>query len=325
MLSRVADSIYWMNRYIERAENVARFIDVNLNLTLDLPVGMTEEWEPLVHATGDYQVFQERLGQATKQNVVAFLTFDVGNPNSIYSCLTAARENARSVRETITSDMWEQVNKFYLMVRAAASDGKAMESPHDFFSEIKMTSHLYAGITDASMSHGEGWHFANLGHLVERADKTSRILDVMYFSLLPSVQDVGTSLDDIRWAAVLKSASAFEMYRKRYGRILPTNVADFLMLNREFPRSMHSSAIRAEESLHSISGSPFGTFRNSAEQRLGRLRSELDYAQIEEILGGGLNEFLMAFQDNLNHVGDAISETFFALGPAATAKAEHAS
>ena len=325
MLSRVADSIYWMNRYIERAENVARFIDVNLNLTLDLPVGMTEEWEPLVHATGDYQVFQERLGQATKQNVVAFLTFDVGNPNSIYSCLTAARENARSVREIITSDMWEQVNKFYLMVRAAASDGKALESRHDFFSEIKMTSHLYAGITDPTMSHGEGWHFANLGHLVERADKTSRILDVMYFSLLPSVQDVGTSLDDIRWAAALKSASAFEMYRKRYGRILPTNVADFLMLNREFPRSMHSCVIRAEESLHSISGSPFGTFRNSAEQRLGRLRSELDYAQIEEIIGGGLHEFLMAFQDKLNHVGDAISETFFALGPAATAKAEHAS
>ena len=324
MLSRVADSIYWMNRYIERAENVARFIDVNLNLTLDLPVGMSEQWEPLVHATGDYQAFQERLGQATKQNVVAFLTFDVANSNSIYSCLKAARENARSVREIITSEMWEQVNKFYLMVRAAASDGKALESPHDFFTEIKMASHLYAGITDATMSHGEGWHFANLGHLVERADKTSRILDVLYFSLLPSVEHVETSLDDIRWAAVLNSASAFEMYRKHSGRILPAKVADFLMLNREFPRSMRSCVIRAEESLHTISGAPFGTFRNTAEQRLGRLRSELDYAQIEEIMEEGLHEFLMAFQSNLNHVGDAISETFFALRPAATAKVEHA-
>ena len=150
MLSRVADSIYWMNRYIERAENVARFIDVNLHLMLDLPAGTTEQWAPLVDTTGDEELFQERYGEATRDNVIAFLTFDTDNPNSIYSCLRAARENARSVREIISSEMWEQVNTLYLMVRDAAAQGRVMAEPHAFFTEVKMASHLFVGITDAT-------------------------------------------------------------------------------------------------------------------------------------------------------------------------------
>jgi uncharacterized alpha-E superfamily protein len=315
MLSRVADSIYWMSRYIERAENVARFIDVNLHLMLDLPVGTAEQWEPLVHTTGDLLLFQQRYGKPTRENVVAFLTFDTDNPNSILSCLHLARENARSVREIISSEMWEQVNTFYLMVRASASEGRVMEAPHDFFTEIKLASHLFVGITDATMSHGEGWHFGRVGRLLERADKTSRILDVKYFILLPVVADVGTPFDDIQWAAVLKSASAFEMYRKRHGRLAPDRVADFLILDREFPRAMHYCVVKAEESLHAISGAPPGTFQNLAEQRLGRLRSDLDYAQIQEIITSGLHEFLDTFQARLNRVGDAIFDTFFTLRP----------
>jgi uncharacterized alpha-E superfamily protein len=141
---------------------------------------------------------------------------------------------------------------------------------------------------------------------------------VKYFILLPAVVEVGTPFDDIQWAAVLKSASAFEMYRKRHGRLVPTRVADFLILDREFPRAMHDCIVKAEESLHAISGSPPGTFQNLAEQRLGRLRSELDYAQIQEIIASGLHEFLDAFQAKLNRVGDAIYETFFALRPVAS-------
>jgi uncharacterized alpha-E superfamily protein len=317
MLSRVAESIYWMSRYIERAENVARFIDVNLHLMLDLPVGSSEQWEPLVQTTGDLKMFEERYGKATKEHVVAFLTFDTDNPNSILSCLRAARENARTVREIISSEMWEQTNKFYLMVREAAADNRVTEEPHAFFTEIKMASHLFVGITDVTMSHGEGWHFGRMARLLERADKTSRILDVKYFILLPALTDVGTPFDDIQWAAVLKSASAFEMYRKRFGRLRPDRVADFLILDREFPRAMHYCVVKAEESLHAISGSLPGTFQNLAEQRLGRVRSELDYAQIQEIINGGLHEFLDAFQTKLNHVGDAIYHTFLALRPVA--------
>lgn len=270
-----------------------------------------------MRSTGDYLVFQERFGKASRQNSVAFLALDASNPNSISSCLRLARENARSVREIITSEMWEQINKFYLMVRGAASAGGILEAPHEFFTEIKMSSHLYTGITDATMSHGEGWHFGRLGQLLERADKTSRILDMMYFNLPADIADSEASFDEIRGSAVLKSASAFEMYRKRYGRIAPAHVADFLMLDREFPRSMHSCVVNAEASLHAISGSPVDSFQNTAEQRLGRLRSELDYTQIQEIMSGGLHEFLVTFQAKLNSVGDAISDTFFATSPVA--------
>ncbi len=304
MLSRVADSIFWMARYIERAENVARFIDVNLHLVLDLPVGSTEQWDPLVITSGDQQRFAARYGTAaTKENVVQFLTFDTENPNSIIACARAARENARSVREIICSEMWEQVNSFYLMVTARDAGRRARESPHDFFTEVKTAGHLFTGLAEATMSHGEAWHFSRLGRLLERADKTTRLLDVKYFILLPSPADVGTAFDDIQWAAVLRSASALEMYRKRYGRIAPERVADFLLLDREFPRAVHYCLIKGEESLHAITGTPLGTFRNPAEQRLGQLRSELGYARVDDVLAGGLHEFLDGLQIKLNLSG----------------------
>src|SRR6266699_1572042 len=137
MLSRVADSIYWMSRYLERAENVARFIDVNLQLMLDAPSGEDQQWEPLVNTTGDHADFKERYGKATQQNVIQFLSFDAENPNSILSCIRAARENARTIREIISSEMWLQLNKFYLMVTAAAEDSTAQANSHEFFTEVK--------------------------------------------------------------------------------------------------------------------------------------------------------------------------------------------
>lgn len=314
MLSRVADSIFWMNRYIERAENVARFIEVNLNLTLDLGNHLAGQWAPLVYTTGDDKGFLERYEGFSRRNVVEFLTFDPKNGNSILSCLRSARENARTVREMISSDLWEEINKFYLMVRAASTDRK-LALPNDFFADIRRCSHLLQGISDTTISHGEAYHFARLGRLTERADKTSRILDVKYFLLLPSLAEVGTPLDSIQWAALLKSASALEMYRKVHGRIAPNLVAQFLMLDREFPRAMHFCLGKAEDSLLSITGSPKGTFRNSAEQALGRLRADLSYARIDEIFQTGLHEFIDRFQKKLNEVGDAISETFFTPQP----------
>src|SRR5262245_49192166 len=203
MLSRVAQSIYWMSRYVERAENVARFVDVNHHLLLDLPSVGGEQWQPLVLTTGDRALFMERYGGFTRDNVIRFLTFDGSNPNSIISCLTAARENARSIRETISSEMWEQVNHFYLLVNSMAGQTDWMDAPYQFFSDVKKASHLFDGIAMTTLSHGDAWYFYQLGRLLERADKTSRILDVKYFLLLPSVADVGSSFDDIQWAAVL--------------------------------------------------------------------------------------------------------------------------
>jgi uncharacterized alpha-E superfamily protein len=312
MLSRVAESICWMSRYVERAENVARFVDVNLNLMLDAPGGEDQQWAPLVNTTGDHEDFAKRYGEASQQNVIQFLTFDRDNPNSIISCLRAARENARSVREIISSEMWLQLNKFYLMVNGTASSQTGFEAAHDFFTQVKLSSHLFTGVTDATMTHGEAWHFCRLGRKLERADKTSRILDVKYFILLRSVAEVGTAFDDIQWAAVLRSASAFEMYRKRHGHIWPKGIVQFLLLDHEFPRAIRFCLNAARDSLHAISGTPLDSFRNSAEKRLGQLCSDLAFAHVDDIVNNGLHEYLDDLQNRMNGVATDIYDTFFA-------------
>src|SRR5262245_24212725 len=212
-----------MSRYLERADNVARFIDVNEHLTLDLHDAITEQWAPLVYTTGDHEEFFARYGQSTRDNVIRFLTFDAKNPNPILVCVERARDNARAVREIISSAMWEQINRFYHLMRDAARSPGADGVRHAI-EQVKLHGHLIQGITDTTISHGESWHFARLGRLLERADKTSRILDVKYYILLPEPQDVGTPLDIVQWSALLKSASALEVYRKKQGRILPARV-----------------------------------------------------------------------------------------------------
>jgi uncharacterized alpha-E superfamily protein len=302
-----------MSRYVERAENVARFIDVNFQLMLDEAGGQDRQWQPLVNTTGDHEEFAKRYGAATQENVIKFLTFDAANPNSILSCLRQARENARTVREIISSEMWLQLNKFYLMVTSAAGKADWLDSANEFFTEVKEASHLFTGITDGTMTHGEAWHFCRLGRMLERADKTSRMLDVKYYLLLRTADDVGTAFDDIQWAAVLRSASAFEMYRKRHGRIAPQGVVEFLILDREFPRAIQFCLLAARESLHAISDTPLGTFRHPPEKLLGQLCSDLSFTSVEEIIHQGLHEYLDELQTDMNQVGAGIVETFFAV------------
>jgi len=318
LLSRVADSVYWMSRYIERAENVARFMDVNLHLALDAAPGYTNQWQPIVDTSGDRAIFLDRYRVATRENVIEFLAFDPRNLNSICACVRAARENARSVRETISSEMWEQVNSLYLLL---TGDGRQV-GPDDlpaFFRSVRMGCHLFEGITAATMSHNEAWQFIRLGRSLERADKTSRILDVKYYVLLPSVKDVGTPYDDIQWAAVLKSVSGFEMYRKRHGRILPDTIVDFLLLDHRFPRAVRYSISHADQALHAITGSAAGTFSCSSEQRLGQLRSELDFADVGSILLDGLHEFLDGLQTKMNTIDECVLADFFVHAPAMSA------
>lgn len=314
MLSRVANSVFWMSRYIERAENVARFLDVNFNLTLGEGEGLSRQWAPLIYTTGDHQLFEKLYGPANRDNVLAFLAFDQRNPNSILSCVTQARENARGVREVIPGAIWEQINKFYLMVSSAA---KAVHSPNhqtnEFCDAVKLYSNTIVGLIYATMSQGEPWHFGRIGRLIERADKTSRIVDVQYFLLLPEPQDVGSSLDILRWSALLKSASALEMYRRIHGRIAPERVAHFLILDRQFPRSMHFCLLNVQQSLHEITGSVAGTFANRSEQLVGRLGAELDYTTVNDIVQGGMHEFIDSFQRRLNALGEAIHRDFFTI------------
>lgn len=311
MLSRVADSIYWMSRYIERAENVARFIDVNHNITLGEAANNGQQWAPLVYTTGDQELFKKLYGEPERDTVLRFLAFDDRNPNSILSCISSARENARTVRESITAPMWEQVNRFYLMVRAAAQSGAALVEPTAFCDEVKLSSHALVGHTYSTMSHGEAWHFSRVGRLLERADKTSRIVDVQYFHLLPTVGDVGSPLDLVRWNALLRSTSALTMYRRVHGRILPDKVADFLVLDRDFPRAMRFCIMRCQHSIEEITGSKPGTFTCRTAQLAGRLRSEMDYTAIEDVIREGLHEYIDRFQRLSNGIGQALQEDFF--------------
>jgi uncharacterized alpha-E superfamily protein len=315
MLSRVANSIYWMCRYIERAENVARVISVNLNLLLDMPSEKGKHWEPLVMITGDQAVFENKYPDYSQGEVIRFLTFDREYANAILSCLVAARENARSIREIISSEMWEHLNNFYLELTDNESLTMALEDPHRFFKIIQMRSHLFTGLMDATMSHGEAWNFARIGTMVERADKTSRILDVKYFMLLPQSNLVNTPIDNIQWTAVLKSASAFEMFRKAHHHITPRSVANFLIFDNQFPRSIRHCIAKAQDCLHRISDSPFGSATNMAEKRLGRLKADLEYTDIDEVLDGGMHEYLDGLQTRLNQVDHAIGTTFFNLKP----------
>ena len=323
MLSRVANSIYWMCRYIERAENVARYISVNLNLLLDLPSEKGKHWEPVVMTTGDQKVFEESHPSYSQEAVIQFLTFDRQYPNAIVSCLAAARENARSIREIISSEMWEHLNNFYLELAEPGGHTMAQEDPHRFFKIIQMRSHLFTGLMDCTMSHGEAWNFARIGMMIERADKTSRILDVKYFMLLPRADLVDSPIDNIQWTAVLKSASAFEMFRKTHHQITPRNVADFLIFDAQFPRSIRHCISKAQICLHRITGSPTSAARNPAEKRLGRLKADLDYTDIDEVIENGMHETMDSLQTRLNEVDAAIGTTFFNLKPlieAATAE-----
>jgi uncharacterized alpha-E superfamily protein len=311
MLSRVADSVFWLFRYIERAENVARFIDVNHNLTLEFGDTLEQPWWPLVMTTGDDALFNKLYGDATRENVIQFLTFERKNPNSISSCLAYARENARQIRESLSLPLWEELNKFYLFIRETTL-ATALEDHYEFYNRIKLTSHLLIGISETTISHGEAWHFGRMGRMLERADKTSRMLDVKFFILDSAGLSPETPLDIVQWSALLKSAGALEMYRKQFGRIAPRSVVDFLVLDRHFPRSLHHCLVETEESLHAITGTADGTFKNKAEQRLGRMRSELDYTHVDDILAQGFHDFIDSFQAKLNMVGEGIHDLFFA-------------
>ncbi len=313
MLSRVAEAIYWMSRYLERAENTARFLEVNWHLSLDeASIQEFQQWDPLIQVTGDTELFAARYDQSIKRNVIRFLALDTEYPSSIISCLRAARENARTVRDIISVELWEQINKLHHLIEAMAKNPDSLSNnPYDFCHDVKLGGMLLGGMADDTMAHTEGWHFFRLGRLLERADKTSRILDVKYFILLPDVNYVGTAYDDIQWAALLRTTDALNGYRQLYGRITPHQVAEFLMLGRDFPRSILYCLLKAQQSLHSIAQTSTDRPHNKAERNLGQLVAKLSFTSIEDIFEQGLHEFTDQLQIEMNSVDVAIAETFF--------------
>jgi uncharacterized alpha-E superfamily protein len=315
MLSRAAEALYWMCRYAERAENVARFLDVSLQVALDLPDPSGDPWAGVVAATGDHAGFSARYSAPTRDAVVRFLTVDADAPNSIVSCLRKARDNARSIRDSISSETWEQINKWYLSAREAAATGSIVEDPYDFLAAVKEASHLFVGVTYLTMTHGEGWHFGRMGRLLERADQTSRIVDAKQALIQVKPVDVGASLDEIHLSALLRSVSALEMYRKKYGRLEHAQVIQFIVLDKLFPRSIRHCLDKAQRSLEAIMDTSAEAATTLPERLLGRLAADYQYAAVEEILGEGLHERLDGLQSRLNELGAAIHETFFAIRP----------
>ncbi len=323
MLSRVADSLYWLARYIERAENNARILDVNLQVTLD-DVNSGEDgdkcdWEPILATLEDQKLFHSLYAVTNSETVCEFVTFAKENPNSIRSCVAGARENARTVREYISSEMWERINGLYLWLTSADARQIFASSAIDFFRHVVDYSHQFYGTTAATLTHGEGWNFLQIGKYLERADSTSRILDLKYHILLPRGEKVGGTVDTVQWQAVLKSCSAFEAYRKLYtGQVTPWTVAEFILLHDSFPRSIHFCAESLDAALHRISGCERAHFCNEAERLSGRLCSDLNYAKMSDIFNAGLHEYLDGIQFRLIEISAAMLKEYFEwLDPAA--------
>jgi uncharacterized alpha-E superfamily protein len=290
MLSRVADNLYWMSRYLERVEHTARLIDVNLQQMLEQS---TEEehlrWERL-RASLLAPARGENAEEDDAYTMMEWFTFDTSNPASIVSSVAAARENARQVRELISSEMWEQINRLYLQVRHTTVDEVWFDSPHAYLASVKDGIQLFQGITDASMNHSEGWHFIRLGRFIERAYATATLLDVNFRDFFdPEQNDTRAAIDHMNyvgWVGLLRSCAAFEAYCKVYtaANIQPRSIAEFLIFNPESPRSIRFAGGLIQSALQSIARATNTRPNGRVERLAGRFRSALEYDQIEDVI-----------------------------------------
>ncbi|MSU61674.1 MAG: alpha-E domain-containing protein [Pedosphaera sp.] len=316
MLSRVANCLYWMSRYVERAENIARIVDVNLQLLLDLrnldEKRLEEHWLPIVQTTGDEELFFQLHKQARGKLVTEFLVFQMENPNSIITSICQARENARMVRDQITLEYWEELNRLYWFMRTSQGRQAWKESPTDFFQQIKGSSLLLMGLSRATSIRNEGWYFSEAGKFLERADKTSRILDVRYMTLPEKgVPGAITQAEALEWSAILRSCSGWDAYKSIHGaEVHPKLVVEFLLFNADFPRSVRFCVNELNVALRRISGVPEGKFCNDAEKLAGRLVAEMQFSTIDEVFDQGLHGYLDQLQFKLNAIGGALFNAY---------------
>ncbi|MEB3350356.1 MAG: alpha-E domain-containing protein [Cyanobacteriota bacterium] len=309
MLSRVADSLYWINRYVERAENISRFVEVSEAMALDCPPGSAEPWLPLIDASGDRELFDQLFPAGSPDDVVQFLVREHENPGSVVNCLDIARENARQIREVITTEMWEHLNGLYWNLQ---EESYWELPPQEQLREIRRACQLFYGITDATLSRDLSWHFSRLGRLLERADKTTRILDVKYFLLLPSPDEVGGVLDELQWISLLRSAGAYQMFRQSQQRaIAPRAVAGFLLLDPIFPRSVRYCLERLSETLRIIRGSAVPGPPDDLECLIGLVLARWSYTRIDDLIARGLHEAIDHLQQDLNQLHSLIEQRYF--------------
>jgi uncharacterized alpha-E superfamily protein len=319
MLSRVADSLYWINRYVERAENISRFVEVSQAMALDCPPGSAEPWLPLIDASGDRELFDKLFPAGSPEDVINFLVREPKNPSCIVNCLASARENARQIRDVITTEMWEQINGFYWSLQELEY---WQQPPQEQLREIRRACQLFYGITDATLSRDLSWQFSRLGRLLERADKTTRILDVKYFLLLPSTEAVGGVLDELQWISLLRTAGAYQMFRQSQQKaIAPDAVAAFLLLDPIFPRSVRYCLERIRDSLQIVRGQRVPGPPDDLECLIGLVLARWSYTRIEELIANGLHEAIDHLQQDLNKLHDLIEQRYFII-PANTPDSE---
>jgi uncharacterized alpha-E superfamily protein len=314
MLSRTADHLFWMARYMERAENTARMLDVNYQTSL-LPQSSDRAelgWAGVLGISELTPAFHKKHAEVSAASVMQFMVRDPDNPSSIVSCLGAARENARAVRGTLTTEVWETTNQTWLEFNRMLREGAFERDPSTFFEWVKFRSHLSRGVTVGTMLQDEALNFIRIGTFLERADNTARLLDVKFHALAGDYfgswgDDAAPEVDFYHWSAILRSVSGFEIYRKVYRNVIrPDKVAELLILRPDMPRSLAACMNELLDNLDRVANVQCGETR----RRAGRLRSDLQFGRIDEILSTGLHAYLTQFLDRVNDIGAGISRDF---------------
>jgi uncharacterized alpha-E superfamily protein len=309
LLSRIAESLFWMGRYMERAEDTARILDVNYHMLLE---GTREagrlRWEPLIIITGERERFFGLYEDATPASVFDFLAFRADNPSSITQCVTWARENARTIRDRLSRELWEDINGLYLAVTHFPREEILAAGPHRFCDLVKFGSHRFQGVASATLPRDDGWYFLTAGSVLVRFVLTARIVDVQYHKLL---EGQGAP-DPHQWMAVLRSVAAYEFYRRRYhSRIEPECVAELLLLDAHHPRAIRFNVDALQRALSALSGTGPDTYAIEAERLVGRLNDRLKYDRIGDIFARGLHPFLEEVQTACRSIGAEITRSYF--------------
>jgi len=306
MLSRVAENIYWLSRYVERAENTARLVRVNSHLVLDTPRGITPGWEPLVEITGLSDTFHSIEREPSERNVVRFLIGDAHNPGSILSSLAAARENCRTVRDVLPRSSWEKLNELYLFAKENIQSGLTKSGRDAFLDGIISGSQQIVGLLGSVMYRDEAWHFARTGRNLERADMTTRIIDVRSTDLFPDDLLESRSLDTLQWISVLRSMSGYQIYRRHVAnRVSRAEVLDFLFHDPLFPRSFLHCIEAVDESIAKLENSEV------ALRGIRALKRTLRQTNVGEMTQASLHEFIDELQIGITNLHTALAETYF--------------
>ncbi len=305
MLSRVANCLYWLSRYLERAENLARLVEVNRYDSLDNHLTESDEgtfWHPLLYTT----CLEESYAKSEETDVGWFITFSQHNSDSIRQCVAQARENARMVRDQISEELWRELNRFHLFISSHDAVSLWENQPEAFHRKTIEFCMLLSGLINATILHDEGWHFIQTGKCLERADKTTRVLDMLAFQGEPQ---------RTKLASALKSCSAFSAFQDQFrGAITLDNIMSFLLFSPSFPRSVRFCMRELDEHLHAISGSQSGTFSNEAERLNGSVLAQLNFSSIENMQqSGGYHNYMDSLQAQFNNIGQHVFETYILL------------